>query len=110
MRKLSWQSEDEKKDKKLPQNPEADRLRTLQIDSVVWPSQLIWQLNKKKAFQAQNRIKQPAIESGYTTTIAYIHSQFQHTSFFFFFTSKRAKEESASGLEGGFMWVCILIS
>lgn len=32
----------------------------------------------KEAFQAQNRIKQPAVESCYTITMAYIQSLPQH--------------------------------
>ena len=55
----------------------------------------------KKGFSGPNRIKQPAVESGYTITMAYIHSQPQHTSFL----PQRVEREreSKSGLEGG--WV-----
>ena len=37
---------------------------------------------KKKAFSGPNRIKQPAVESVYTTTMVSIHPPPQHNSFF----------------------------
>ena len=77
--KVRMKKEEKKKSRQTQDSTNRVCCLTLSADVVV---QLLKKEKEKKAFQAQNRIKQPAVESGYTITMAYIHSRPQHTSFY----------------------------